>query len=157
MLENASETARAPWDLLELEVTETCLMEDDPQLIDEFDRLRARGVAIAIDDFGNGYSNLARLRYLPIDRLKIDRSLIADIATSGEAATISHTIIALAHGLGYTVVAEGVENVLQTEVLRVMGADMLQGYLIARPMPAADFLGWMRQFLAENINPAIRI
>lgn len=157
MLESAMETARAPWDLLELEITETCLMDDDPQLIDEFDRLRGRGVAIAIDDFGNGYSNLARLRHLPIDRLKIDRSLIADIATCGEAATISHTIIALAHGLGYTVVAEGVENVLQTEVLRVMGADMLQGYLIARPMPAADFLGWRRQFTAENINLAIRV
>lgn len=157
MLEQAMEAAGAPWDLLDLEITETALVEGDSFLIEQFNRLRARGVKIAIDDFGIGYSNLARLRSLPIDRLKIDRSLIADIAHCGEAATISHTIVALAHGLGFAVVAEGVENALQTEVLRVMGADMLQGYLISRPMPEADFLGWVRQYNSENISSVIRV
>lgn len=157
ILEQAMERARAPWDLLELEITETSLVGDDPHLIEQFNRLRARGVAISIDDFGIGYSNLARLRSLPIDRLKIDRSLIADITHCGEAATISHTIVALAHGLGYSVVAEGVENTLQTEVIKVMGIDMMQGYLIARPMPAAEFLPWARQYAVDNIVPAIRI
>src|SRR3546814_4912228 len=88
MLEQAMETAGGPWDLLDLEITETALVEGDSFLIEQFNRLRARGVKIAIDDFGIGYSNLARLRSLPIDRLKIDRSLIADIAPCGEAATI---------------------------------------------------------------------
>ncbi len=157
MVEQAMEAAGAPWDLLELEITETCLMDDEPHLIEQFTRLRGRGVTIAIDDFGTGYSNLARLRSLPIDRLKIDRSLVADITHCGEAATISHTIVALAHGLGYGVVAEGVETTLQTEVLRVMGVDILQGYLIAKPMPSVEFLGWMRQFAAENTASAIRI
>lgn len=157
MLDTAMEDACAPWDLLEIEITETCLMQNDRQLIDQFSRLRARGVIISLDDFGTGYSNLARLRSLPIDRLKIDRSLVSDIATCGEAATISHSIVALAHGLGYTVVAEGVENKLQTEVLRVIGADMLQGYLIAKPMPEAEFPGWMRQFVAENTCSTIRV
>lgn len=156
-LENAMTLANAPWDLLELEITETALVEGDTGLIEQFNRLRARGLKVSVDDFGIGYSNLARLRSLPIDRLKIDRSLIADIATCGEAATISHTIVALAHGLGLTVVAEGVENALQTEVLHVMGADILQGYMIARPMPEEEFLGWMRQYNAENISSLIRV
>lgn len=156
-LESAMETHGAPWDMLELEITETCLTPDDAELIGHFNRLRDRGVVIAIDDFGIGYSNLARLRSLPIDRLKIDRSLIADIAHSGEAATISHAIVALAHGLGYGVVAEGVENALQAEVLKVMGADMIQGYLVARPMPEADFPGWAAQFAADNTRLAIRV
>ena len=157
VLEQAMERGRAPWDLLELEITETALMAEDSEIMEQFERLRRRGVMISIDDFGIGYSNLARLRSLPIDRLKIDRSLIADITHCGEAATISHTIVALAHGLGYSVVAEGVENTLQTEMLRVMGADLMQGYLIARPMPAADFLPWMRQYTADNVAPMIRI
>lgn len=157
VLQDAMEKARAPWDLLELEITESCLMNYDPQVTEQFARLRGRGVTIAVDDFGTGYSNLARLRSLPIDRLKIDRSLIADITRSGEAATISHAIVALAHGLGYTVVAEGVENQMQVEMLRLMGVDVLQGYLFAKPMPEKDFLPWVRQFSSENVRSIIRI
>lgn len=133
----------SPPNLLELELTETIAMHCGQDALDELAALRREGVSIAIDDFGTGYSNLARLKDLPIDRVKLDRSLIADVASSEEARTIAHAVIGLVHGLGYQVVAEGVESEDQIAILRVIGADIIQGYAIARPMTEVAFLDWL--------------
>jgi EAL domain-containing protein (putative c-di-GMP-specific phosphodiesterase class I) len=106
--------------------------------------LRADGATIAIDDFGTGYSNLARLRALPVDRVKLDRSLIEHIADQSEARTIAHAVIGLIHGLGCEVVGEGIETQAQANVLRVIGCDVIQGYAIAAPMDEEAFIAWSR-------------
>jgi EAL domain-containing protein (putative c-di-GMP-specific phosphodiesterase class I) len=113
-------------------------------------RLRADGVTIAVDDFGTGYSNLARLREMPVDRVKIDQSLIADIATSERARTLVHSVIGLVHGMGFKAVAEGVETREQQEVLSIIGCDTIQGYAIAHPMHEAELDRW----LASRISRA---
>jgi diguanylate cyclase (GGDEF)-like protein len=127
---------------LELEITESLVMSNDAATIEKIAQLRALGLSIAIDDFGTGYSNLARLKKLPIDRLKIDRSLIQDVAVSADARTIVNAIVSLSHGLGYDCVAEGVETPLQADILGVIGCELLQGYSIAKPLDEATFLAW---------------
>jgi diguanylate cyclase (GGDEF)-like protein len=141
----AIESNHANWAQLEIEVSETLVMQSEPHIIAGLADLRRLGASIAIDDFGTGYSNLARLRQLPIDRLKIDRSIVADIALSAPSRTIAQAIVGLAHGLGYEVVAEGVESPVQAGVLRVMGCDLMQGFAIAQPMPIDEFQRWMEQ------------
>jgi EAL domain-containing protein (putative c-di-GMP-specific phosphodiesterase class I) len=106
---------------------------------------------VAIDDFGTGYSNFARLRELPIDRIKLDRSVIVHVAEHAEARAIAQALIALAHGLGCETVAEGIEDEDQAAVLRVIGCDVLQGYAIAQPMPEAAFLDWARGVAPRRI------
>ncbi len=133
----------APADLLELEITETIAMQCDDAALAGIARLREQGAMIAIDDFGTGYSNLARLKDLPVDRVKIDRSLIADLVTSEQTRTIVQSVIGLVHGLGFEVVAEGVENRAQRTVLEVAGCDAVQGYAIARPMPEDALMTWL--------------
>jgi len=139
--------------MLELEITESMAMQCGDDVLGELARLRGEGVTIAIDDFGTGYSNLARLKDLPIDRVKIDRSLIADIARSEEARTIAHAVIELVHGLGYTVVAEGVESDAQRTLLEVIGCDFIQGFAIARPMAEPDYLAWLAGAAARRPAP----
>ncbi|WP_363113009.1 EAL domain-containing protein [Sphingomonas sp. SCN 67-18] len=133
----------APARLLELEITETLAMHCGDAVLAEIARLRAEGATVAVDDFGTGFSNLSRLRELPIDRVKIDRSLIADIIDSERARTLVHSVIGLIHGLGYEVVAEGVEHPSQRTMLAAMGCDIIQGYAIARPMTEAALMDWM--------------
>ena len=145
----------SPPDLLELEVTESIAMQCGDEALAELASLRRQGVSVALDDFGTGYSNLARLKDLPIDRVKIDRSLIADIANSDEARTIAHAVIGLVHGLGYQVVAEGVETEDQIAILRVIGADIVQGFAIARPMTEVAFLEWLSKRGPEGWIPTI--
>lgn len=144
-LRDAMRDAGAPAHLLELEITETLAMHCSSEVIDAIAALRADGASIAIDDFGTGYSNLARLRDLPVDRVKLDRSLIEHVATQAEARTIAQAVIGLIHGLGCEAVAEGIETRAQLDVLRVIGCDVLQGYVIAQPMIEDDFLAWARQ------------
>ena len=134
----------APLDMLELEITETVAMKCGDAVVREIAALRAQGATVAIDDFGAGYSNLARLRQLPIDRIKLDRSLIVDIATNAEARMIAQAVVGLIHGLGCEAVAEGVEQQAQIDVLRVMGCDAVQGFVIATPMSEADYVAWSR-------------
>ncbi|MCW3849386.1 EAL domain-containing protein [Sphingomonas sp. LB-2] len=143
-LREAMLAAKAPARLLELEITETLAMHCSEDVIDAIAALRADGATIAIDDFGTGYSNIARLRHLPVDRVKLDRSLIEHVAEQAEARTIAQAVIALVHGLGCEAVAEGIETEAQATVLRVIGCDVLQGYSIAAPMDEDAFLGWAR-------------
>lgn len=132
----------APARLLELEITETLAMHCSDEVLEAIALLRADGATIAIDDFGTGYSNLARLRDLPVDRVKLDRSLIEHIATRAQARAIVHAVIGLIHGLGCEAVAEGIETEAQAEVLRIIGCDVMQGYAIAQPMDEGQFIAW---------------
>ncbi|MGY4396562.1 diguanylate cyclase (GGDEF)-like protein [Sphingomonas sp. UYAg733] len=143
-LRAAMKAANAPAHLLELEITETLAMHCSSEVIEAIAQLRADGATISIDDFGTGYSNLARLRDLPVDRVKLDRSLIEHIADSNEARTIAHAVIGLIHGLGCEAVGEGIETQAQADVLRVIGCDVIQGYAIAMPMDEDAFIAWSR-------------
>lgn len=129
---------------LELEVTESMVMRDVDVVIGTLRRLRSLGVGIGIDDFGTGYSSLAYLKRFPVKRLKIDRSFVRDIADTRDGKIIPKVIIDLAHSLGLNVLAEGVENVAQLEILRALGCDEAQGYFLGRPMPAAEFEVFLR-------------
>ncbi|MDR6990389.1 EAL domain-containing protein [Luteimonas sp. 3794] len=123
---------------LELEITESVLMEQTDLAIALLARLRARGLRLAIDDFGTGYSSMAYLQRLPIDTLKIDMAFVREIPGDGEAITTA--ILAMAHQLGLCVVAEGVETEAQHDFLREAGCNQIQGYRIARPLPPEAFL-----------------
>jgi EAL domain-containing protein (putative c-di-GMP-specific phosphodiesterase class I) len=124
--------------LLELELTEGMLMRDVEGAIKIMQQLRALGVRLTIDDFGSGYSSLAYLRRFPIDCLKIDPSFIRDLTHGGNDATITRSVIALAAALHLRVIAEGVEEELQSNFLLAAGCSVAQGYLFCRPLPAAD-------------------
>ena len=124
-----------PAELLVLEVTETAA---DGLDVDVLHRLSALGVRMAVDDFGTGYSSMTRLRTMPTDTVKIDRSFVNDLTTSAQASALVRSMIELSHALGRRVVAEGVETHEQRQVLVTMGCDLLQGYLFGRPVPAAD-------------------
>jgi EAL domain-containing protein (putative c-di-GMP-specific phosphodiesterase class I) len=124
--------------LIELEITESQLMGDPEHAIRVMRSLREAGIRIAIDDFGTGYSSLAYLTRFPVKALKIDRSFVADVFSDHADAAIVRTIIEMAHQLGFTVVAEGVETDRQAAFLRQFGCEQAQGYLFAKPMPAAD-------------------
>jgi diguanylate cyclase (GGDEF)-like protein/PAS domain S-box-containing protein len=134
---------------LELEITETAAMRDPENTRQLLRQLRARGFKLAIDDFGTGYSSLAYLKLFAIDRIKIDRGFVKDIETNPNDASIVAATIGLAHSLGLGVVAEGVETRAQWGFLRDKRGDEAQGYLFARPMPAAQF----REFIREQALP----
>ena len=124
-----------PAHLLEIELTETVLMDNMEAGAHTLHRLSQLGIHLAIDDFGTGYSSMAYLRQLPMRRLKIDRSFVKDLPRNEHSRTIVNAIVALAHGLGLHITAEGVETPEQAEYLVRQGCDVLQGYLFARPMP----------------------
>ncbi|MDD5248066.1 MAG: EAL domain-containing protein [Rhodocyclaceae bacterium] len=130
---------------LQVEVTESLVMADPKQASALLHRLREIGVTVAIDDFGTGYSSLSYLRRLPIDVIKIDRSFVMNADRVEEDAQIVRTIIALAQALKMTVVAEGVETEAQAALLRSLGCTAVQGYLYARPGPAAQVPEWLRR------------
>ncbi len=121
---------------LELEITESVAMDNPMATINVLKEIKAMGVPVAIDDFGTGYSSLAYLKLLPIDTLKLDRSFVKDIEQGEDDAVICSATIALAHALGLSVVAEGVETQTQQRYLTRLGCDQLQGYLFSRPLPA---------------------
>jgi len=125
---------------LELELTESVLMQRVDEVAAVLHELRALGVTISIDDFGTGYSSLSYLKRMPIDALKIDQSFVNDITDDGDGAEIVSTIINLAHNLKLKAVAEGVETAAQADFLRAKGCDELQGYLISRPVSAEDLV-----------------
>ena len=128
-----------PLSLIELEFTESAAMEASEAVLAEIAALRDDGASIAIDDFGTGYSNLARLRSMPLDRVKLDPSLIADIDTCEKARVIVQAVIHLIKGVGCEIVAEAVENSVQADILRAMGCDTVQGFAFGQPMFEQDF------------------
>ncbi len=127
--------------LLELELTESVFLDGAKGQIQEALReLSAMGVTLTIDDFGTGHSSLAALRHFPFDAVKIDGSFVADIGEDPDGGAIAAAMIGLAHSLGKRVTAEGVETVEQLDFLRERGCDAVQGFLLARPLPASGLL-----------------
>jgi diguanylate cyclase (GGDEF)-like protein len=132
----------AQW--ITLEITESAVLDDPAHAIKNLERLHALGCKLAIDDYGTGYSSLAYLRRLPVHELKIDKSFVIGMATDAGDALIVRSTIELAHNLGLSVVAEGVENDATLDRLRAMGCDMVQGYLLSSAMGVAETAVWMR-------------
>jgi diguanylate cyclase (GGDEF)-like protein/PAS domain S-box-containing protein len=136
-------TRLEPW-RLELELTEGVALSSPEKAVQRIQELRALGVRVAIDDYGVGYSMLARLRDMPIDRLKIDRSFVRDLCDDDDAAAIVGSTVSMAHALGLTLTAEGVESADVLDRLATMGCDSAQGYHICRPLAEAELLRWVR-------------
>lgn len=133
---------------LELEITENVVMTDISTAMSTIVSLQNMGIKVSIDDFGTGYSSLAYLRKLPIDKIKIDRSFISEVASNDSDMTIVKSMIELSHGLGKRVLAEGVETAEQLNVLRNLGCDAVQGYFINKPLPEEVLV----QYLTRNRN-----
>ncbi len=134
-----------PAHLLELELTESQLLDNVESVLHTLNQLRELGVKLAIDDFGTGYSSLSYLKRLPVDYLKIDRTFVRDLTEDGEDAAITRAIIAMAHSLELKVVAEGVEEQQQLDFLKSQGCDEIQGFLISRPIEAIHFASLLRE------------
>ncbi|HEY9199949.1 MAG TPA: EAL domain-containing protein, partial [Gammaproteobacteria bacterium] len=132
-----------PPDELELEITESALMDDIAHAAASIQQLKELGVKVAIDDFGTGYSSLAYLKRFAIDSLKIDRTFVRDICDDADDAAIVSAVVAMAQRLHLRVVAEGVETGAQLEFLRQQGCDEMQGFLLSRPMPGAELSAWL--------------
>ncbi len=131
--------------VLEMELTESLVMDDAAGNLRKMHALRDLGVSLSIDDFGTGYSSLAYLNRLPIDKLKIDRSFVQDMLADPIDRVITMAVISLGHTLGLKVVAEGVELEGQAALLREAHCDELQGYLFGRPMRAEELAQWSLQ------------
>jgi diguanylate cyclase (GGDEF)-like protein len=140
---------------IQLEITETGLMKDLQDVIPTLHRLNEIGVEISIDDFGTGYSSLAYLTTLPISELKIDRSFVRDLGITPQSSAVVTAIIALARSLGLRVIAEGVENLRQMEVLHRLGCGVMQGFLFSRPIPPDDIERWLQQTVLPRKAPWI--
>ena len=123
-----------PPEALEIELTETVLVDRLDERVAVFSSLAEQGIHIAIDDFGTGYSSLAYLRSLPVSKLKIDMSFVRDLPDGAEALTIVRGVIGMGHAMGLRIVAEGVESASQAECLKAEGCDLLQGYHIGLPV-----------------------
>ena len=134
-----------PASLLELEITESMLMENVDANITLLEQLHQQGIQLSIDDFGTGYSSMSYLKRFPIDQLKIDRHFVRDIPGNGDDEAINNAIISMAHSLGMSVVAEGVETAAQQQFMRAAGCDTMQGFYFARPMPAEQFTALLHQ------------
>ncbi|MEV6872997.1 EAL domain-containing protein [Amycolatopsis sp. NPDC051128] len=140
LVDEALHATGLPAERLRLEITETALMRDPASAHLILNDLRVLGVHLAIDDFGTGYSSLAQIRKLPVDALKIDQSFVSELEESSEARAIVASIIAMAHGVDLTVIAEGVETATQFDILRDLGCDQVQGYYFGHAVAAEDLL-----------------
>jgi EAL domain-containing protein (putative c-di-GMP-specific phosphodiesterase class I) len=143
LLESHCRSAGLPPTRVTLELTETAAMQDAVQMMDVLSRLRIKGFKLAIDDFGTGYSSLVQLHRLPFNEIKIDRTFVADCTTSSESRSIVRLVIDLAHALGMRAIAEGVETIETMDLLRKLGCDHAQGYIISRPIEARDVPGFV--------------
>ena len=143
---------------LELELTESAIMQNVEEIIDTLTRLKAMGVKFSVDDFGTGFSSLSYLKRFPIDTLKIDQSFVRDITTDPDDAAIAKTIISMAHDLQLRVIAEGVETEEQKSFLRLRHCDEMQGFFFSRPVPAEEIevmLGERRRLPMEDAAAAL--
>ncbi len=146
---------RVPAEAFCLEITESAIMDDPQRALATLNRLSALGFKLSIDDFGTGYSSLAYLKRLPVDELKIDKSFVMSMETDIDDAKIVRSTIDLAHNMGLTVVAEGVENAKVWELLRELNCDQAQGYHMGKPMPATDFVRWSLGWEARQLGSAV--
>jgi diguanylate cyclase (GGDEF)-like protein len=137
---------------LTIEITESVVMGRGDTAAEGLERLRSLGVRLSVDDFGTGYSSLRYLKDLNVDELKLDRSFVQDLAVSDRSETIARAVVGLGHSLGLQVVAEGVETDEARDLLRHMGCDILQGYLIGRPMPLENFDKWVKRYLVSIMS-----
>jgi EAL domain-containing protein (putative c-di-GMP-specific phosphodiesterase class I) len=133
-----------------LEITESAIMDDPQRAQNTLQLLSDRGFKLSIDDFGTGYSSLAYLKSLPVNELKIDKSFVMKMESDENDAKIVRSTIDLAHNLGLTVVAEGVENALIWDKLKELHCDEAQGYFMSRPIPAAEFNAWAQTWNARH-------
>jgi diguanylate cyclase (GGDEF)-like protein/PAS domain S-box-containing protein len=144
LVQRALEAAELPPDALELEVTESLLLANNPEAEQSLNELSELGIRLSIDDFGTGYSSLSYLKRYPFSTIKIDHSFVRDVAGDREDKALIEAIVAMGHSLSLTVVAEGVETDQQVEFLRSRGCDVIQGYLVSEPLCAEDFDDLMR-------------
>lgn len=149
-VEQALADTGLPPNLLELEITESTLMENAQDTLQAMNRLRNLGVRFSIDDFGTGYSSLSYLKRFPVDIIKIDRSFVRDVTKDADDASIATSIIALAHGLRLEVVAEGVETQDQLDFLKQHACDIFQGYYLSQPVPADQFAALIAKIMAKT-------
>lgn len=151
MIADVLEDTQLSPEYLELEVTETLLLQDE-HVARAVPTLKKMGISLAIDDFGTGYSSLNYLRRMPVGKLKIDRSFVSGLPSSQDDAIIARAIINLGHALGHTVIAEGVETMDQLEYLRGQGCDEGQGYLLGRPMPSEEFVAVLEREAVRTVE-----
>jgi EAL domain-containing protein (putative c-di-GMP-specific phosphodiesterase class I) len=145
LVERMCRALEVPTDRLVLELTEGAT-QPLIKLMDTLTRFRIKGIGLAIDDFGTGYSTLMQLRHLPFTEVKIDQAFVRDIDRSRDCRVIVQTIVELAHGLGLTATAEGVETVEQLRIVHELGCDLVQGYLIAQPLEPEKLKQWRDEF-----------
>jgi diguanylate cyclase (GGDEF)-like protein/PAS domain S-box-containing protein len=139
-----ADTGLDPW-LLDLELTESIVMHDTEAVAKDLQQLRELGVRISIDDFGTRYSTLSYVKHFPVDRLKIDQCFVREITSNPSDAAIVRAIVSLGHSLDLEIVAEGVETIEQTALLRTEGCDEVQGFYFASPMPAEDLIAFVNE------------
>jgi EAL domain-containing protein (putative c-di-GMP-specific phosphodiesterase class I) len=145
VIAEALRSANLPAERLELEITESVLISDPAQVLDCLAQWKKLGVRVAVDDFGTGYSSLSYLSRLPVDRLKIDKSLVQGLISEPRDSAIVRAVISLGRELGFTVIAEGVETETQLATLDALGCEQAQGYLLASPTNAADVQALMNR------------
>jgi len=145
LVERMCRALDVPTDRLVLELTEGAT-QPLIKLMDTLTRFRIKGIGLAIDDFGTGYSSLMQLRQLPFTEVKIDQAFVADVESSRDCRLIIQLIIELAHGLGLTATAEGVETVEQLRIVHELGCDLVQGYLISTPLEPEKLKPWRDEF-----------
>jgi diguanylate cyclase (GGDEF)-like protein len=143
MLRQALLDTGAPPELVELEITESMAMEEPDLLIERLDQIKATGVSIAIDDFGTGFSSLSYLQRLRVDRLKIDRAFVSEITGSARGSSIAEMVIELGRSLGLSIIAEGVEDERQAQILQMLGCPLAQGFLFAQPLAPQAMIEWL--------------
>ncbi|MEM8514945.1 diguanylate cyclase (GGDEF)-like protein [Massilia sp. MP_M2] len=143
MLRRALDDTGAPPDFIELEITESMAMEEPAALVEKLAHVKHTGVSIAIDDFGTGFSSLSHLQRLQVDRLKIDRTFVTEITGSARGGSIAQMVVQLGRNLGLSVIAEGVEDERQAQILRQLGCPLAQGFLYSRPLSPEALLAWL--------------
>ena len=153
-IKNLLDINQVPATALALEVTESAVMQDTSKVIANLNTLRAMAINLAIDDFGTGQSSLAYLKQLPVNEIKIDRAFVKDIETNTNDALIVNATVKLAHGLGFKVTAEGLENQAGLSFLKASGCDTVQGYFFSKPLAANDFSKWLTNFAATTTPTA---
>jgi diguanylate cyclase (GGDEF)-like protein len=143
MLRAALDATGAPPENVELEITESMAMEEPDLLIERLAEIKRTGVSIAIDDFGTGFSSLSYLQRLCVDRLKIDRAFVTEITDAARGSSIAEMVIELGRNLGLSIIAEGVEDEIQAQILQSLGCPLAQGYLFARPLAPQALIEWL--------------